>query len=179
MNTPLKLRYKYQLVFSLVALLLLAACSDSEQKTPAAPGDIPARATDSTTVEAPLAAQHDTAFRPGFFPSFPDTLNGCSSYFTYDTTAMENGKYIFLTNYGDLALIRVDGKDIYLHKDRQESKPPAEDESRDVYRGEGYTVVLETRRIKTTDEVSYYTGILHITGHAVNVRFRVHGEAGC
>jgi hypothetical protein len=113
------------------------------------------------------------------FASFPDTLRGCSSYFTYDTLEVKTGHYIFLTNYQQLAMIRVDSKEIYLHKDRSKSKQPAEDKWIDVYTGEGYTVVLETKRVRSVDEVSYYTGSLRITNDRVDVLFHVHGEGGC
>jgi hypothetical protein len=161
------------------ALLLLAACSGSEQKAATIPPAQPAPATDSLAVEAPAAPRRDTSFTPGFFASFPDTLYGCSSYFTYDSLKVETGNYIFLTNYQELALLRVAGKDLYLHKDPAASSRPAEDRAIDVYRGGGYTVVLETQRVKSVDEVSYYTGELRITGHRVDVRYRVHGEGGC
>lgn len=164
------------LLSALCALLLLAACTNRQSPSPAEKGTATA---DSTTTGAPAIAPPDTTFRPGFFTSFPDTIDGCSSYFTYDTTAMEKGRYIFLSNYSDLALIKVGDKDIYLHKDLQASRNRGAEEGIDVYRGEGYTVSLEMKKIRSMEEVIYYTGLLRITGNGINVQYRVHGEAGC
>lgn len=177
MNITLKTRHTCPLAGAFLAILLLAACSSSEQKTSSTPQTGPA--SDTPAVEAPVASGSDTTFRPGFFTSFPDTLSGCSSYFTYDTTAMETGRYIFLTNYGDLALIKMDGKEIYLHKDKLQSRKPAEEEGTDIFRGEGYTATLVLKKIRSMEEVTYYTGILRITGKGATVQYRVHGEAGC
>lgn len=165
------------LLSALCTLLLLAACTNRQSPSPPEKGMAPA--ADSPTTQAPAVALPDTKFRPGFFTSFPDTIDGCSSYFTYDTTAMEKGSYIFLSNYSDLALIKVGGKDIYLHKDPKESRNRGEEEGRDVYRGEGYTITLDMKKIRSIEEVIYYTGSLRITGNGIDVQYRVHGEAGC
>lgn len=176
---PLKTLHMNSWTPVLGALLLLAACRGGEQKTSTTTPTEQAPAADSPAVEAPAASHRDTSFKPGFFASFPDTLQGCSSYFTYDSLKVETGNYIFLTNYQDLALLRVAGKDLYLHKDPAAGSRPTEERSIDVYRGGGYTVVLETQRVRSVDEVSYYTGVLRITGHRVDARYRVHGEGGC
>lgn len=162
---------------SALLAILLTACTNRSSTAPASPeGDTPKTANSPQTN---TTSDRDTTFRPGFFASFPDTLHGCSSYFTYDTMKVETGNYIFLTNYQELALIKVGGKEIYLHKDSAESRRPTEDKSIDVYRGGGYTVVLETQRVRSIDEVSYYTGTLRITGNRIDVQYPVHGEGGC
>jgi hypothetical protein len=127
----------------------------------------------------PIADRNDTTSNLDYFTSFPDIIDGCSSYFTYDSIKIESKKYIFLSDFADLALIKIAGKELYLYRDSLESKELSERRTIEVFKGGGFKAILNTKIVKTIDELNYYTGTLEVVGDKFKVRYKVHGEGGC
>ena len=124
-------------------------------------------------------AKGDTTFKLDFFDEIPDTISGCGEYFTYDTSKVEKGRYIFLSNLTEFAIIKINGKDIYLKRDTTESKEINGKSYIAVYKCRDYKAVLTIKQTKTYDEGGAYSGTLQIIGEKINTTFKVHGEAGC
>src|SRR5215831_13049720 len=50
-----------------------------------------------------------------FFDSIPETISTkMGGFYTYDTTKLSKNKYIFLTDLTSYAVIRVNGRDVYV-----------------------------------------------------------------
>lgn len=125
------------------------------------------------------ASNSDTTFKLDFFAAVPDTIDGCGEYFTYETIPFTKDKYIFLSNLTTFAIIKINGTDIYLNRDKTESKNITDKSYIATYEGQGYKAVLKIKQTKAYDEGGFYTGTLQITGDKIKATFKVHGEAGC
>jgi hypothetical protein len=123
--------------------------------------------------------QGNTAFKLDFFNKIPDTIDGCGEYFTYDTSRVSKDRYIFLSNLTEFAIIKINGRDIYLKKDPVESKEINAKNYIAVYKGHDYKAVLKIKQTKAYDEGGAYSGTLQIIGKKINTTFKVHGEEGC
>ena len=151
--------------YILVALLIFTSCTRNAH--------INRSAQTSNTVKT------DTGLKIDFFETVPDKIKGCGEYFTYDTSSFENRRYVFLSNLSDFALIKVNGKEIVLYKDRTKSESINNRNYVAVYKGQGYTAVLRMKQTEAYDEGGFYSGTLEIFGSGTNGTFKVHGEAGC
>src|SRR6266700_6598150 len=95
----------------LFSFLILTGCANTNSNN----GNLSKKDTFSTdTPKQSAISKVDTAFKLDFFKAVPDTINGCGEYFTYDTTVVLKDRYIFLSNLTEFAIIRINGKDIYL-----------------------------------------------------------------
>jgi hypothetical protein len=126
-----------------------------------------------------VSSTDTTTFKLDFFKAVPDTIDGCGEYFTYDTSKVTRDKYIFLSNFTEFAIIKINGNDIYLKRDTTESKEINNKSYIAVYKGRGYKAVLTVKQTKTYDEGGFYSGTLQIVGDKISTTFKVHGEAGC
>jgi hypothetical protein len=170
-----------KLYVALLATLPLASCTSNEltnveDNSDAQKNDIAKSVTIHRVTKVEAA---DTTFKLDFFKSVPDTIDGCGEYFTYDTSKSENQGYIFLSNLSEFALIKVNGKVIYLTRDIAESKEINVKSYIAVYNGQGYKAVLTVNQVKAYDEGGFYSGTLQVTGEMINATFKVHGQAGC
>ena len=153
-------------------MLLLTNCTSNDStKTTAA------NTKDSIQGNLP-GSPNNVNLKLDYFESLPDTINGCGEYFTYDSTEFKK-KYIFLSNLSQFAIIKIDGKEIYLTKDSIASKVTNDDSYVAVYKGEGYRVVLTMKQTEAYDEGGFYAGTLLIITADKTESFNIHGEAGC
>ncbi|WP_205509228.1 hypothetical protein [Longitalea arenae] len=114
-----------------------------------------------------------------FIQSIPGSIDGCGEFFTYDSVKLSDEKYIFLSDMGEMAIIRIKGKDVQLKKSTRESKQINATNSVEVYYAVGYKVVLRKKEVKMVDQLYEYTGTLQITGKKYKVTYKVRGEGGC
>lgn len=131
-----------------------------------------AKATTATKAVAPKS-------RLDFIQSIPGSIDGCGEFFTYDSVKLSDEKYIFLSDMGEMAIIRIKGKDVQLKKSNRESKQINATNSVEVYYAVGYKVVLKKKEVKMVDQLYEYTGTLQITGKKLKVTYKVRGEGGC
>lgn len=131
-----------------------------------------AKSTVATTAAAPKS-------RLDFIQSIPGSIDGCGEFFTYDSVKLSDEKYIFLSDMGEMAIIRIKGKDVQLKKSVRESKQINATNSVEVYYAVGYKVVLKKKEVKMVDQLYEYTGTLQITGKKLKVTYKVRGEGGC
>jgi hypothetical protein len=124
--------------------------------------------------------------RPDIFSSSPDKVEGCVGLYTYDSLNItfdnldvDKGKKIVATKTGEFAFLRLHGKDVYLRYDSTKSGPVDKKTSREVYRGNEYTVVLITQEVRTEGETQWSTGILEIVQGNKHFRIKVKGLSGC
>ena len=152
------LRIKHILLTYVIAVLLAACNSGSPSAKPA---------TD---------VFHDWSLE--VFPALPDTVDGCSASYTYDTTALDSN-YLLVTNLEDLAMIRVAGKTIYLQKDERQSSRSRDSTTVEIYSTRYWEISVTTKEVRQSDEISVEKGSLQVEHNGVKKRFRIHGVAGC
>ncbi|THU33415.1 hypothetical protein FAM09_25015 [Niastella caeni] len=168
-----------KLVLPLLALLVLTNCAGNDSASEDTPKASTAKTKTSNTKKAKAAAANPSGFKLDFIKSIPGSIDGCGEFFTYDTCKLTEEKYIFLSDMGDMAIIRIKGKDITLKKNTRESKQLNAISSVEVYYAVGYKVVLRKKEVKVADEFYEYSGTLQITGKKIKTTFKVRGEGGC
>lgn len=153
----------------LLSLLVFTNCASNDQATENIPK--------TSSVKTKTAGT--AGFKLDFFTAIPGDIDGCGEFFTYDTCTVDDQHYIFLSDMGDMAIIRIRGKDVQLKKNKKQSKVINDRISVDVYNGGGYKVTLRKKEEKMVDELYEYTGTLQVTGKKLKVTYKVHGEGGC
>lgn len=124
--------------------------------------------------------------RPDIFSSAPDKVEGCVGIYTYDSLNIpfdnldvDKGKKIFATKTGEFAFFRLHGKDMYLRYDSAKSGPIDKKTSKEVYRGNEYTVILITQNIQTEGETVQSSGTLDVVFKDKHFKVKVKGISGC
>ena len=110
-----------------------------------------------------------------FFDIIPETISNPAEFYTYDTTKLTENKFIFLTNVADYAIIRNNGKDIYLKKEHDKSLKTSEDIFKDLFSGNGYTIILTRKLVGHNHGVSSETGTLEIKNSKYQAIIKIHG----
>lgn len=164
-----------------LSLFLLTNCSGSDQANEGTPksGTSKTKTTKKEKVVATTTTTGSTGLRPEFIKSIPGSIDGCGEFFTFDSCKLTDEKYIFLSDMGDLAIIRIKGKDIQLKKSTLESKQLNAISAVDVYYAVGYKVVLRKKEEKVANDLTTYSGTLQITSKKIKTTFKVRGEGGC
>ena len=116
-----------------------------------------------------------------FFKDIPDSMQGCGTAYTYDTINIDNNKknsYLFFSDFF-IAVIKLNGKDIYLQKDTINSKELTKKTSRLVFKGNGYIITLFIKKIKEIEEASREEGTMEISNDKLKRTYHIHGISGC
>jgi hypothetical protein len=120
------------------------------------------------------AAERNTLPPPDIFVAAPHTIEGCVGLYTYDSlkTSFDNmdvdkGKKILATKTAEFAFLRYHGKVVDKTTNRE------------VYRGSGFVVVLQTQVIQVKGEEMLSTGTLEIIQGDKRIKIKISGVAGC
>jgi hypothetical protein len=162
-------------VATVLAIAVLTACASNDKKNSKT---LTAALKDSGKIKEGTSSRGSANFKLDYFTSVPDTIDGCGEYLTYDTSTVAD-KYIFLSDLGSFAIIKVNGRDIYLTRDSVASKIISDKSYISVYKGQGYRAVLTLKEKEAHDEGGFYRGTLQIFSDKVFVMFKVKGEVGC
>src|SRR5690349_14584050 len=103
-----------KIVFAFLVVLQITGCAGNDQanETPSKgttktkdskKGKANTTNATTTTTKAPNALLD-------FIKSIPGSVDGCGEFFTYDSLKLKDEKYIFLSDMGDMAMIRIKGK---------------------------------------------------------------------
>jgi hypothetical protein len=158
------------------AIIIFIACNENSRTTKVGKSDSLPK---NDTVKNEVATKKNSYPELDFFQSIPDTIEGCSELFTYDTTKMDRNAYIFASNLTSFAIIRIKGKYIYLNKNRQASRNLSDSSYIEVFEGNGYKAVLTVAKITGYDEGGFYKGTLEIAKGEMRNVLKVHGTSGC
>jgi hypothetical protein len=161
----------------LLSILVFTNCASNDQANETLPKAVSTKTKPDQKEKANTV--NKAGFKLDFFTAIPDDIDGCGEYFTYDTCTIDDLHYIFLSDMGDMAIIRIKGKDVHLKKSNKQSKVINGLTSVNVYFGGGYKVTLRKKEEKMTDELYEYTGSLQISSKKIKVTYKVHGEGGC
>jgi hypothetical protein len=112
----------------------------------------------------------------GYFTKVPKNYRDCGALYTYDSIVLEKKKFIFLSDFQNLGLIIINGKQVKLLL--QDSKTVGK-ENISVYSGGGYTVTLTNTTTVTGKKLDLESGWLEVKKGKVLLKLKVHGESGC
>jgi hypothetical protein len=131
-------------------------------------------------------AENTEFLRPDVFIASPDKVEGCLGLYTYDSLNIafdsldvDKGKKILATKTTEFAFLRLHHRDIYLAFDRAKSGPIDKKTSKEVYRGNDYTVILITRTVREEGESEWSTGTLEVISKDKHLLIKVRGLSGC
>lgn len=172
-----------KIVFAFLVVLQITGCAGNDQSNESSSKGSKtkdskkgkANTTNTTTTTATKAPNAPL----DFIKSIPGSVDGCGEFFTYDSLKLKDEKYIFLSDMGDMAMIRIKGKDIVLKKSTRESKQINAISAVEVYYAVGYKVVLRKKEEKEVDRFYEYSGTIQITGKKMKTTIKVRGEGGC
>lgn len=103
-------------------------------------------------------------------------LDGGCSFFTYDTNAVENGKYIFIVSKDKRAFINVKGKKDYIYMNFKSFKETSEKFYKITYSGSGFTAIFTAEGEKLFEEKQLMFGTLEIKDKYSSQVFKIHGK---
>lgn len=143
-------------------------------------------ASSTTAASGSTSAAVAALALPDIFVAAPHTIQGCVGLYTYDSLKstfdnmdVDKGKKILATKTAEFAYLRFHGKDITLKYDKKESKVVDKTTSKEVYKGNGFMVVLMTQVIQVKGEEMLSTGTLEISQGGKKVVIKVSGVSGC
>jgi|SRR6185312_1042779 len=113
--------------------------------------------------------------RLNFFDKVPETIFFKGEFYTYDTTKLADNKYIFLTNMGSYAIIKNNGRDIYLEKKYDKCLALSHNTYKDVYSGNDYKIIFLYTEIDAGYGKSSDIGKLIIENSRHQLVVKVHG----
>ncbi|MES2004416.1 MAG: hypothetical protein V4450_07835 [Bacteroidota bacterium] len=122
---------------------------------------------------------HELSVTLGYFDqrSIPDSLNGCSEQYAFDTTAFRLKKLMLFTDMNTTALLKINGRLLSFKITHNETKGK---KIILVFSGHGYTIQFTSTEIKQVDmEYWVRSGILEIRKENQKKIFRVLGYYGC
>lgn len=115
-----------------------------------------------------------------YFEITPDTIDGCNYTFRYDSINKSPSKDIFVSNITDFAIIKVNGKDVYLKKDTTESKQISEKRFIDIFIGKDFKTIINFELYNQIDESYEFKGTLEILGeNKFKKIIKIRGQGGC
>ena len=112
------------------------------------------------------------------FSTFPPEIDGCSCYFSKDSTDFAKEQYIFANDFAETSFLKINGKFI---KFTQISKIDMKTYEKIKYQSEEYEMNLELKQGKQNgDETTLQSGKLNVkdkNGNETETEF--YGECGC
>jgi hypothetical protein len=113
------------------------------------------------------------------FSNFPPEIDGCSCYFSNDSTEFKKGEFIYMNDYAQTSFLKINGiLTKFIQTDFKEI-----DSSHIIvkYKSDNYEMTIESKNgIQSGDETWQKNGTIKLTnkkGEAVEKTF--YGECGC
>lgn len=101
------------------------------------------------------------SFGLDYIDSYPVKVDGESSYFTYDTTSLAKGKFVFVVSGSRTAFFKTDGKIVIVSGLKRQAK---QNGYTDRFEGSGYYITLDVSKGKKISESqTNYVGELKIS----------------
>lgn len=167
------------LLICLLSIAVIAGCDEPPKKHVT-------RHAAAADAAGSAAAEKNTLLPPDIFVAAPHTIEGCVGLYTYDSlkTSFDNmdvdkGKKILATKTAEFAFLRWHGKDVVMKYDKKESKVVDKTTTKEVYRGNGFVVVLMMQVIQVKGEEMLSTGTLEIIQGEKRIKIKVSGVSGC
>lgn len=111
-----------------------------------------------------------------YFTTVPTTIKNCGALFSYDSVALAPKKYILLTDFQNIGLIKISGKQINLQLGETKTVGTTNIMN---YKGGGYTVILSYVTDKHVGEFDMESGTIQISKGNQKSTIKIHGKSGC
>jgi len=167
------------LLICLLSIAVIAGCDEPPKKHVT-------RHAVAADAAGSAAAEKNTLPPPDIFVAAPHTIEGCVGLYTYDSlkTSFDNmdvdkGRKILATKTAEFAFLRWHGKDVVMKYDKKESKVVDKTTTKEVYRGNGFVVVLMMQVIQVKGEEMLSTGTLEVIQGEKRIKIKVSGVSGC
>jgi hypothetical protein len=135
--------------------------------------------TTSQVIEKKEIIQNIEPLRIDTFSTFPDEIDGCSCYFSNDSTEFEQGKYIYMNDYAEVSFMKING--ILTKFTQTEFKEKDKTTVVAKFISDKYDFTIEVKRGKQNgEETTLQSGTIKLydkNGKTVSVTF--YGECGC
>jgi len=113
------------------------------------------------------------------FSTFPSEIDGCSCYFSNDSTEFKKGRYIYMNNYAQSSFLKINGVLTKFTQIDFKKIDPLNTVAK--YTSDNYQMIIETKNgIQNGDETWLKKGIIKLTdknGKTITKTF--YGECGC
>jgi len=113
------------------------------------------------------------------FSTFPPEIDGCSCYFSNDSTEFKKGEYIYMNDYAETSFLKING--ILTKFNQTDFKEIDSLNTIAKYKSDNYEMTIESKDgIQNGDETWIKTGRITLTdkkGKTVTKTF--YGECGC
>lgn len=113
------------------------------------------------------------------FSTFPPEIDGCSCYFSNDSTEFKNSHYIYMNDYAQTCFVKLNGvltKFVQIDFKENDSR-----EIKAKYKNDSYEMIIESKgATQNGDETWLQTGTIKVTdkkGKTITRSF--YGECGC
>lgn len=162
-----------QLVLLTLTTIFLIACGQKKGNN--------TTTLDSTSqvFEKKEIAQNIEPLRIDTFSTFPDEIDGCSCYFSNDSTEFEQGKYIYMNDYAEISFMKING--ILTKFTQTEFKEKDKISVVAKFISDKYDLTIEVKRGKQNgEETTLQSGTIKLNdkkGKTVTMTF--YGECGC
>lgn len=163
----------------LLGIVLISCESEIEPIDPIPPAIAKVEKVDTkTVVEVEKPAITLPEIKIESFSEFPDEIDGCACYFGKSKEELGDGKYVFITNYENLAFMQLDGKlrtfDLVSASDRIDG------ELTEIWSNEDYDMTITTSQTGQIDETSQNVGTITIKSTTQkSSTISIAGECGC
>lgn len=108
---------------------------------------------------------------------FPAEVSGCSCYFSTNRNDFENGKYVYIDDYGNKAYLKIDGKEIEIKMSEGDFD---ENNFNKVIKNKEYTVTLKGKKVDELEEVMMFEGSMTVEHKSgAKTVTPIYGECGC
>ena len=133
----------------------------------------------SQVIEKNKITQNIEPLRIDTFSAFPDEIDGCSCYFSNDSSEFKQGIYIYMNNYAEISFMKING---ILTKFTQ-TEFIEKDETTVVakFTSDKYDLTVEVKRGKQNgEETTLQTGTIKLSDKkSKTVKTTFYGECGC
>jgi hypothetical protein len=121
----------------------------------------------------------DQALTIDTFSTFPPEIDGCSCYFSNDSTEFKKREYIYMNDYAQTSFLKVNG--VLTKFTQTDFKEIDSLNIKAIYQSDSYEMTIESKDgIQNGDETWLKTGTIKLTdknGKTITKTF--YGECGC
>jgi hypothetical protein len=113
------------------------------------------------------------------FSTFPPEIDGCSCYFSNDSTEFKKGEYVYMNDYAQTSFLKING--ILTKFTQIDFKEIDSLNVKAIYKSDNYEMTIESKDgIQNGDETWLKTGTIKLSnkkGQTITKKF--YGECGC
>ncbi len=135
--------------------------------------------TDNNATQTTVETTTEQAVTIETFSDFPPEIDGCSCYFSNDSTEFNKAEYFYVNNYEQLSFLKING--VLTKFTQTEHQEISETKSITKAKSDQYEMIIEVADSKQNgDETWLKTGTITLTdsnGKAITKVF--YGECGC